>query len=51
MSSDRPYRKGKGIDAALEEIEIGSGKLFDESVVAACLKIFREDGYILPQFI
>jgi PAS domain S-box-containing protein/putative nucleotidyltransferase with HDIG domain len=51
MSSDRPYRKGKGIDAALEEIEIGSGKLFDESVVSACLKIFREDGYILPQFI
>jgi PAS domain S-box-containing protein/putative nucleotidyltransferase with HDIG domain len=48
MSSDRPYRKGKGIAAALDEIEMGSGKQFDADVVAACLKIFREDSYTFP---
>lgn len=45
MSSDRPYRKGKGVDAALEEIAMGSGKQFDPDVVTACLKVFKEDGF------
>jgi PAS domain S-box-containing protein/putative nucleotidyltransferase with HDIG domain len=48
MSSDRPYRKGRGIDAALEEVAMGSGKQYDESVVNACLKLFKEDGYKFP---
>jgi PAS domain S-box-containing protein len=48
MSSDRPYRKGKGIPAALEEVAMGSGKLYDPEIVAACLKIFKEDGYMFP---
>ena len=40
MASHRPYRAALGIDAALEEISKNSGKLFDQGVVAACLKIF-----------
>jgi len=51
MSSDRPYRKGKGIDAALEEIAMGSDRLFDADVVKACLKVFKVDGYIFPPLI
>ena len=51
MSSDRPYRKGKGIDAALEEIAMGSDKLFDADVVNACLKVFKVDGYTFPPLI
>ncbi|CAM3728166.1 HD-GYP domain-containing protein [Polynucleobacter arcticus] len=48
MSSDRPYRKGKGIDVALEEITKGSGKQFDPEVVAACIKVFKEEDYVFP---
>ncbi len=48
MSSDRPYRKGRGIDVSLEEIKIGSGKLFDEDAVEACLTLFKEDNYQFP---
>lgn len=48
MSSNRPYRKGKGIPAALKEIEMGSGKQFDSEVVAACLKVFNNDFYVFP---
>jgi PAS domain S-box-containing protein/putative nucleotidyltransferase with HDIG domain len=51
MSSDRPYRKGKGIDAALEEIAVASGTLFDADVVNACLKVFKDDGYVFPPLI
>ena len=42
MSSHRPYRPTLGIEAALEEIERGSGTLFDSSVVDACLHLFRD---------
>jgi PAS domain S-box-containing protein len=45
MSCHRPYRPALGIEAALEEIEINKGVLYDESVVEACLKLFREKKY------
>ncbi len=48
MASHRPYRAGLGIDAALAEIERGAGTLYDLGVAAACVKLFREDGYKLP---
>lgn len=51
MSSDRPYRKGKGIAAALEEITMGSGTLFDPVVVKACVKVFKQDDYSFPDLI
>jgi HD-GYP domain-containing protein (c-di-GMP phosphodiesterase class II) len=48
MSSHRPYRAALGIEAALSEVERGSGTKFDVSAVTACLKLFREKGYRLP---
>jgi HD-GYP domain-containing protein (c-di-GMP phosphodiesterase class II) len=49
MSSHRPYRPGLGIDAALEEIELGSGSRYDARVCDACLSLFREDGFVIPE--
>jgi len=48
MSSHRPYRPGLGIPAALAEVEKNSGKHYDPGVVAACLRLFREKGYEIP---
>jgi len=48
MSSYRPYRPGLGIEAALTEIERGSGSGYDKAVAEACLRLFREKGYTLP---
>ncbi len=45
MSSDRPYRKSKGIEAALEEITMNRGILYDDRVVDACLDVFKEDHF------
>ncbi len=47
MSSHRPYRAALGIEAALAEIERGSGTLYDAKAVAACLQIFREKRFQL----
>jgi PAS domain S-box-containing protein len=49
MSSHRPYRAGLGIDKALTEIERGRGTAYDPVVVGACLRLFREKRYELPQ--
>lgn len=48
MSSHRPYRAGLGVEAALAEIERGRGTLYDETVVDACLTLFREKNYKIP---
>jgi PAS domain S-box-containing protein/putative nucleotidyltransferase with HDIG domain len=48
MGSHRPYRPGLGIEPALEEIERGKGTLYDPRVAEACLRLFREKGYSLP---
>ena len=48
MASHRPYRPGLGVDAALAEIEVGRGKLFEPLAVDACLRLFRQKGYNLP---
>ena len=47
MASHRPYRASLGIDAALKEIEKNRGTFYDEAVVDACLKLFREKGFKL----
>jgi len=49
MSSHRPYRAGLGMEAALAEIERGSGLHFDPAVVAACVKVVRGNGMKLPE--
>jgi HD-GYP domain-containing protein (c-di-GMP phosphodiesterase class II) len=48
MASHRPYRPGLGIDKALAEIERGSGTVYDPLVADACLRLFREKSYKLP---
>jgi PAS domain S-box-containing protein len=47
MASHRPYRPGLGIDAALKEIEKNKGIFYDDAVADACLRLFREKGFIL----
>ena len=47
MASHRPYRASLGIEEALREIEKNKEILYDETVVNACLKLFREKDYKL----
>ena len=47
MSSHRPYRAARGIDKALAEIERGRGTAYDADVAVACLRLFREQGYVI----
>ncbi|MEA3238735.1 MAG: PAS domain S-box protein [Candidatus Bipolaricaulota bacterium] len=42
MSSHRPYRAALGLDAALDEIKQGKGRLYDPDVVDACLALFEK---------
>ena len=49
MSSNRPYRPAIGVEPALREIEDGRGVRYDERAVDACLALFREKGYQLPE--
>jgi len=48
MSSHRPYRPALGIEAALAEIELGRGRIYDAQIADACLRLFREERYQLP---
>ena len=48
MASHRPYRPGLGIATALAEIERGRSVAYDAVVADACLKLFREDAYVIP---
>jgi HAMP domain-containing protein len=43
LSSDRPYRKGMTIEAALGIIEKEAGRQFDPEMVKALLKVIAED--------
>ena len=45
IASHRPYRASLGLEAALEEIEKNKGILYDNFVVDACLRLFREKGF------
>ena len=48
QASHRPYRPGKGLDAALAEVARGRGTAFDARVIDACLELFRERAFRLP---
>jgi HD-GYP domain-containing protein (c-di-GMP phosphodiesterase class II) len=48
MATHRPYRPGLGIDRALAEIERGRGSAYDAGVADACLRLFREESYKIP---
>lgn len=45
MSDNRPHRPALGVDKALGEISKENRLAYDEDVVEACLKLFREKGY------
>jgi PAS domain S-box-containing protein/putative nucleotidyltransferase with HDIG domain len=47
MALHRPYRFSEGLDVALREIERGRGSAYDADVVDACLRLFRQKGYVL----
>lgn len=49
ISSHRPYRPALGISVALEEIERNSGIFYDKTASEACLKLFREKRYTMPE--
>jgi putative nucleotidyltransferase with HDIG domain len=46
MASHRPYRPALGIATALAEIEQNQGRLYDPAAVAACLRLFRNRGFV-----
>ncbi|MDD3763142.1 MAG: PAS domain S-box protein [Nevskiales bacterium] len=48
MSTHRPYRPARGVDAALDVIADGRGALFDPAVVDACLELIRKRHFVLP---
>jgi len=45
MMSDRPYRAGLGIEAALKEISSKRDVAFRDTLVDACVKLFTEKGF------
>lgn len=47
MASHRPYRPGLGMAKALEEIEGNAGRFYDPDAARACLRLFRERGFVL----
>lgn len=47
-ASHRPYRPALGLDIAMKEIHEGAGKIYDTDVAAACIRLFEEKGYSIP---
>ncbi|MBI2865685.1 MAG: PAS domain S-box protein [Chloroflexi bacterium] len=45
MASHRPYRPALGIEKALDEITMKSGRLYDPEVAVACAKLFGENRF------
>ena len=45
MTSHRPYRAALGLDKALEEIELGKGRLYDPASADACIRVFRDKSF------
>ncbi|MFO7599113.1 MAG: response regulator [Candidatus Desulfacyla sp.] len=46
MASHRPYRPAIGLDKALSEVSDNAGRLYDPEAVAACLRLFRDKGFL-----
>lgn len=45
ITAHRPYRPGRGIEAALAEIDTNRGTLYDSQVVDVCLRLFRDKHF------
>ena len=48
MASDRPYRPALGVDAALDEVKLHRGRLFDPAAVDACVRVFAQ-GFVFTE--
>jgi PAS domain S-box-containing protein/putative nucleotidyltransferase with HDIG domain len=46
--SHRPYRPALGLEAGLQEITSKRGRCYNADAVDACIRLFREKGYVLP---
>ena len=49
MSSHRPYRAALGMEAALAEVREHAGEKYDPEVVAACVRLFEEQGFAFTE--
>jgi putative nucleotidyltransferase with HDIG domain len=49
LTSDRPYRRGRGIRAAIDEIKAHAGTQFCPKVVAALERIWHEEPLVLGE--
>jgi PAS domain S-box-containing protein len=49
IASHRPYRPALGVDAALAELQLQQGVLYDPSVVQACCRLFSERAFALDE--
>jgi HD-GYP domain-containing protein (c-di-GMP phosphodiesterase class II) len=45
MATHRPYRPALSIEVALNEVTKNKGKLYDDKVIEACLKVFEEKKF------
>lgn len=45
LSAHDPLEPAASVEEALQELEAGSGTLFDAKVVAACMHLFRDKGF------
>jgi PAS domain S-box-containing protein len=49
LCSPRPYRPAAGMEAAIDTINRGAGRLYDLHLVAACTRLVRQHGFTLPE--
>jgi putative nucleotidyltransferase with HDIG domain len=46
MATHRPYREALGLEAAIDEISTKKGRLYDPTVVDACVRLFAEHRFV-----
>ena len=49
MASHRPYRPALGIEAALKEIGLNRGRLYDEAASDACIELFNSGAFAFDE--
>jgi len=49
VTSHRPCRPALVMDVALEEIEGGAGRFYDNEVCKACVAVCRVGGFVFSQ--
>lgn len=48
-ASHRPYRPARGLEHALSQIRAGAGQFYHAEVASACLRLFEQKGYHIPE--